>query len=264
MSQPANSLTIVALVRNEIDHIAPCFSSLRPLVELTGAETLIVLNDEADTDVEEAACGAAGRVVRSRFVNFSEQRNCGLDLASSEWVFFIDVDERCTQDLAREIARAISRTECDAFRVPRRNFLFGNEVRHTGWWPDYQVRLLRRSQARYDPARAVHEFPIVSGPTCTLLHPLIHYNYEHWAHFIAKQRAYAPLEARALLESGQRARMRSLVGQPLREFKRRYIDYRGYRDGTLGLTLSIAMAIYRADVYRRMLALQRETEPTAS
>jgi (heptosyl)LPS beta-1,4-glucosyltransferase len=260
MSSPdpdvAAPLTIVALVCREIEHIRPCLRSLRPLVSLTGAQTLIVLDDKADEATEAEAQAVADRVVRSKFVNFSVQRNRALDLANATWVFFIDIDERATPALAEEIARAISQDNCAGYRVPRRNILFGREVKHTGWWPDYQTRLLRRDSARYDEARAVHEVPVLGGPLCDLAEPLIHLNYSTWGQFIRKQRSYAPLEAAALYAAGARARPRSFLGQPLREFKRRFIEGEGFRDGLLGLALSLAMAAYRAEVYRRLWNLQ--------
>jgi (heptosyl)LPS beta-1,4-glucosyltransferase len=256
---PADThLTIIALARNEARHLGPCFRSLQLLVDLTNAETLVVLDDHADEVTERIAHSVARRVARSRFVNFSAQRNRALELATSEWVFFIDPDERCTEPLALEIASVLDRAQCDAFRVPRRNILFGREVRHTGWWPDYQTRLLRRANARYDESRQVHEYPIVPGESCTLLNPLVHFNYDSWGHFIRKQRAYAPMEAGALYKDGHRARLRSLIGQPLREFKRRFVDYEGYRDGLTGLALSVAMAVYRGETYRQLRRIQRE------
>jgi hypothetical protein len=141
--------------------------------------------------------------------------------------------------------------------MPRRNFLFGHEMRHTGWWPDYQLRLMRPALSHYDDSRQVHEFPAVTGEIYSLLNPLIHFNYASWGQFISKQRAYAPLEAAALYSEGVRARPVSLIGQPLRELHRRLVTYHGWRDGNQGILLSIAMAVYRFDVYRRLLQLNR-------
>ncbi len=256
MTEEQPTLTIVALAWHEAEHLGSCFKSLQPLIGLTHATTLVLLDEEADDTTAEVARRVAGRVASSHFVNFSAQRNRALELADTEWVFFIDADERCTEDLAREIANAVRRNDCSAFRLPRRNFFFGREVRHTGWWPDFQTRLLRRVFVHYDESREVHEYPTVDGPVCTLLNPLIHFNYEDWKQFIEKQRAYAPLEARALYEAGHRARVRSFIGQPLREFKRRFIDYRGYRDGLLGLALSAAMSVYRAETFRQLRRIQ--------
>jgi glycosyltransferase involved in cell wall biosynthesis len=256
MSEEQPTLTVIALARNEAEHLSSCFKSLQTLISLTQAETLVLLDEDADAATAQVAHRVAGRVGISRFVSFSAQRNRALELANTEWIFFIDADERCTESLAREIARDLRRDDCSAFQLPRRNILFGHEVRYAGWWPDYQIRLLRRAHVRYDESRQVHEYPTVDGTVCTLLNPLVHFNYESWRQFIEKQRAYAPLEARALYEAGHRARLRSYIGQPLREFKRRFVDYRGYRDGLLGFALSAAMSIYRAETYRQLRRIQ--------
>lgn len=252
------NLTIIALAWNEANDLVPCFNSFRPLVD-TGADTLIVLDHKADATTAGAANRAASTVVQNRFENFAQQRNFALDTAATEWVFFIDPDERATPELCDEILRVIQRRNCDAWQVPRRNFLFSKEVRYTGWYPDYQIRLFRRENIRYDASRKVHELPLISGDTCSLLNPLIHYNYRTWGQFIQKQRQYAPLEAEALFSSGTRARVRSIIGQPAREFVRRFIEYGGWRDGLLGFALSLAMAAYRLEVYRQLFRLQRNT-----
>jgi glycosyltransferase involved in cell wall biosynthesis len=245
------------LATNVARHLAPCFASTTPLIEQTGARTLVILNQGGDTATAEVARRLADRAVERPFENFSRQRNYALELAQTDWVLFIDADERLTPALCSEIATVVERGLGAGWQIPRRNFLFGREMRHTGWWPDYQVRLIRPSVSHYDDTRHVHEFPIVSGETYTLLNPLIHFNYESWAQFFSKQRAYAPLEAQALYNDGVRARPRSLLGQPLRELQRRFITYQGWRDGIQGLALSIAMAVYKADVYRRLLAEDR-------
>jgi hypothetical protein len=111
-------------------------------------------------------------------------------------------------------------------------------MRGAGWSPDYQLRLLRRAGARYAPGALVHEVAALDGPAGWLAHPLIHYNYDTLAEFVAKQRRYAALEARSLWRRGERVRARAYLGQPLREFWRRYVTLEGYRDGALGLLLA--------------------------
>ena len=249
-------LTIAALARDETRHLQACFASLKPLTTRADVDTLIVLDARASEATERMAHTLANRVVKNPFDNFSKQRNHALSRATGDWLFFIDPDERMTPPLAREIEEAINQAQLVAYRVPRRNILFGHEVRHTGWWPDYQVRLLKRVACRYDESREVHEFPIVRGETGTFTQPLIHYNYDTWGQFFRKQWSYARYDARALYAVGRRARPRSLVGQPFREWKRRFIDYQGYKDGPLGLALSVAMALYTAETYRQLWRLQ--------
>ncbi len=247
-----SALTICTLAWHESMHLGPCFMSLARLRKLTGAETLIVLNSDGDQETEQVALRVADRVIKCDFVNFSIQRNYALDDATGEWVFFIDADERCTPQLAAEIAEVISNPSCAAYRVPRRNILFRREIRHTGWWPDYQVRLLNKNLCRYNPERHVHEFPIVQGETGTLFSPMLHYNYATWSEFFKKQRSYARLDAAARLSEGHEVRIRSFIGGPAREFVRRYVSLEGYKDGYMGLLLALAMSAYQVEVLRQM------------
>ena len=135
--------------------------------------------------------------------------------------------------------------------VPRRNYIWGRWIRHTGWYPDYQLRLLRRGFAHYDPAREVHEIVILDGPEAYLQNPLIHYNYRTVRQFLRKQNYYADYEAAILVEQGIRPRPHSFVLQPLREFHRRYVTLDGYKDGAHGLLLSLLMAYYTFVAYWR-------------
>lgn len=253
----ATDLTIVALAWNEVNDLARCFASVAPLIEATHATTIVLFDPGGDEQTLAVARRVADRTQVHPFVNFSAQRNRALDIAQTRWVFFIDPDERMTVALAAEIVAALLIDDYAAYRVPRKNIFFGREVRHTGWYPDYQVRLLDRTRCRYNERREVHEVPDVQGEFGTLRSSLVHFNYRTWRQFLRKQSSYAGLQARALYRSGHRARPRSLVGQPLRELKRRLIDNQGYRDGLLGIALSVAMAYYALVVYVKLLRVQK-------
>jgi hypothetical protein len=139
--------------------------------------------------------------------------------------------------------------------VPRRNIIAGEWVRHAGWWPDRQLRLLKRGHAHYDEGRAVHELAILDGPDGVLEEPLLHLNYASLSEFRAKQRRYALLEAQALWESGIRPKPHSLVLQPIRELRRRMIELRGVRQGPMGLRLGCEMALASFWTYRELRAI---------
>src|SRR5690606_10581981 len=77
-----------------------------------------------------------------------------------------------------------------------------------------------------------------------LSEPLLHLNYDTLAEFRAKQIQYAEMRITMLQRDGQRPRARTFVGQPLREFWRRFVALGGYRDGAFGLLLATLMAWY--------------------
>lgn len=210
------------------------------------ADERLVLVDAATRDrTREIARSLGARVEERTFDNFAAQRDAALSLASGEWILFVDADERVTPELCREVLATIDRPgACRGFWIPRHNYLMGRVVRHAGWFPDYQLRLLERGAAHFDPARLVHEGALVDGLVGHLREPLVHFNYRTLAEFVDKQERYCPFEAQRWLARFGRPRARALIGQPLREFWRRYVRLEGYREGWLGVVLCMLLAYY--------------------
>ena len=236
------SLVAVILAKNEAKHITACIDSLRSWVD-----AVLVWDSGSDDATPELAILAGALVVGRPFDNYATQRQAALDTIDAEWIFFVDADERATSALAAEIRKAIASPQPDApvgYWVPRRNFIVGHEIKGGGYFPDYQLRLLRRGRARYDLTREVHEVVELDGKAGYLEHPLIHYNYDSWQQFHHKQRFYARYEARILAGRGIRPRPHNFILQPLREFRRRFITLKGWKDGIPGLKLAIYLAWY--------------------
>ncbi|HEU5315983.1 MAG TPA: glycosyltransferase family 2 protein, partial [Chloroflexota bacterium] len=200
-------------------------------------------------------------VVVRAWESWAAQRNAALAHVRTPWVFFVDVDERVPLELAEEIGATVSRaTEVGqpvGFWVPRQNLIMGRWVRHAGWHPDYQLRLFRVDRGRYASDRAVHELVQLDGSDARLTARLVHHNYEAWGQFWRKQLRYARAEATQLHAAGQRARPRNLVLQPLRELRRRFVTLGGYREGLLGLALSVVLAGADLVKYAELLRLGR-------
>ena len=255
-------MTGAVIARDEASSIRGCLESL------SWADELLVVLDDRTTDATEAISRQlTDRVFVHPFANFPTQRNIAIGLVRTEWVFFVDADERVTPELAAELRQAIAARgdfEPSGYWVPRRNIIWGRWIRHGGWYPDYQLRLLRRDRARYDEAREVHELVLLDGAAGHLREPFVHYNYASVAQFVAKQRAYSTLDARVLLNKGLRPRMRSFVLQPLREFNRRYFVHQGFRDGPHGLLLAALLAYFTFATYWKLWRLTRGTRPHRS
>ena len=239
------------IARDEEKHLATCLDSLR------WTDERIVLLDDRTTDGSAAAARELGvEVVPRKFTTFPNQRNAVLELAAerhpNSWLFFVDADERSSQGLAAEIRQVVvdsGETTPVGYWVPRRNYIWGEWIRHGGWSPDYQMRLMRASKARFDAGRDVHELAILNGTEGYLQERLVHYNYDRLDQFLVKQRYYCRLEAQRLRRAGIHAKPQNFVLQPLREFRRRYVDLEGYRDGWRGLTLSVLLAWYAGVTY---------------
>jgi (heptosyl)LPS beta-1,4-glucosyltransferase len=198
----------------------------------------------SEDDTCDLARSARALVVQRPWDNFAAQRQAVLDTVAAEWLLFVDADERVTPALGREVRTVVQQNLHNGYWIPRRNFIVGHEMRAGGYFPDYQLRLLKRTAAHYDTTRAVHETVDVGGDEGWLQAPLVHFNYATWSQFHRKQRFYAAYEAEILRRRQISPRPHNFVLQPLREFRRRLLTLEGWRDGWPGLRLAFWLAWY--------------------
>ena len=159
-------LAAIVLTKNEEQHIGEC------LVSLTWADRRVVFDSFSTDRTCEIAREHGAEVMQHPFADYASQRNAALQAVDAEWIFFVDADERATPELAEEITKIVvdSRpmstmeggpgkgAEIAGWYVPRHNYLFGQLTRGAGYWPDYQMRLLKRGLAHYDrPASEIVE-----------------------------------------------------------------------------------------------------------
>ncbi|CAN5621789.1 glycosyltransferase family 2 protein [soil metagenome] len=241
-------ITAVVLTRNEARFIAGCLDSLRLVTD-----DILVIDSRSTDRTAEIAAGMDARVEYVDWQGFAGTRNFALDRCRlSSWLLFVDADERVPPGLARELQATVNaaRSDVDGFLIPRRNVICGRIMRAGGWWPDYQLRLMRPGRCRYPEDAAVHEAARCAGTVLALNMPLIHLNYRTWREFFRKQLSYARLAG----ASSPNLRRRSYLGAPTRSFWRRFVSEQGFLDGLHGLTAAgiIGLAeIYRVWVARR-------------
>ncbi len=268
-----SSLSVAIIARDEERHIGDAIRSVAGL-----ADEVLVLLDERTSDGTAAISRELGaRVVVELWRGFGAQRNRALDLCQSEWVLFLDADERVTPELQEEIRAIVSSpvemtkwqddkmvdasitVSLVGYWIPRYNQFFGKTLRGGGWYPDHQLRLLRRGHARYDEARQVNEYAELDGDAGYPHEHLLHLNIERFDELWRKQTNYAIQEAQTLWHEGRRARWRNFVGAPLREFVRRYVRLGGWRDGMLGLFLCATLAYFELIKFAHLKGLENLT-----
>jgi len=172
-------------------------------------------------------------------------KNYGFEKATSDWILSLDADERITPELAQEIRMMTNQYNNHAgYWIPRKNIIFGKWIEHTGWYPDYQLRLFKKGKGKF-LEKHVHEMLHVEGETAKLQHPLLHLNYETVQQFIGKMSTiYTPNEAKNLQEKGYKVSYFDVITMPAKEFISRFFAQQGYKDGFHGLVLSLLQAFY--------------------
>ena len=231
---PRVTVTIITL--DEAEHIAAAIDSA------SWADEVIVVDSGSADDTVAIARAKGARTETRAWTGYVDQKNFAAGLASNDWIFSLDADERIPPPLATEI-RALLSTEpsLGGYRVPRVTHHLGRWVRTTDFYPDYQTRLYNRQKARWQ-GRYVHESVTVDGPSGQLSHELEHYSYRDLREHLDRINHYTTLAARQMHEGGRRANALDLLVHPPAAFLRNYVLRRGFLDGTAGLTLSIVNA----------------------
>ncbi|MGC9469754.1 MAG: glycosyltransferase family 2 protein [Anaerolineae bacterium] len=244
-------LASVILTLNESKHISACIETLQ------WTDQVVVVDSYSSDDTCDLARNAGASVIQHPFENYAQQRNFALESVNADWILFVDADERSTPALAREVRHVIEERRETGWWIPRHNYIMGHRMRATGWYPDYQMRLLKRTAATYDPNRGVHELVVLQGEAGHLTSHLIHYNYETLRAFRAKQRRYLDYDIKVMAASGIRPKFYSPYTQAVRHFWWRFITLQGWKDTVWGLLLSVLMGIYEGMKVKGVLQLQR-------
>ena len=198
------NISVLILTLNEEQDLPGCLDSV------AWSDDIHIFDSHSTDRTAEIARARGATVTERTFDTYARQRNAAMQLPFRHaWVLVLDADERATPELSLEARQAAAATAGDvsAFRIRRRDFLWGTWLKHAQLTP-YYVRLLRVGKVSY--TRDVNEFVEVEGETGELSAPLDHMAFSKGlSHWVAKHNQYSSSEAE-LLASGDAVRDASL------------------------------------------------------
>jgi glycosyltransferase involved in cell wall biosynthesis len=226
-------------------------------------EIIVVDSQSTDNTVAIAQQHGAKVAQPNDWPGFGPQKNRALDLASCDWVFSIDADERVTPMLAAEIKQLLKLGGAHAaYKLPRLSSYCGKFIRHAGWQPDYVLRLFKRDSARFSDD-LVHERVVTVQPVIALQNHLLHYSYLNFSQVLSKVDAYSTASAKQAYARGKRSSVLGALGHGAWAFFRTYVIRRGFLDGAHGLALAISNAETSYYKYLKLWHMQQVEEAAA-
>jgi glycosyltransferase involved in cell wall biosynthesis len=239
MTHTPPTLSAIVITRNEAHNLHDCLQSMRGLVD----EIIVVDSQSTDATVAIAQQHGAKVSQPADWPGFGPQKNRALALATCDWVFSIDADERVTPELAEEIKRVLLHTADAnvAYQVPRLSWYCGRFMKHSGWQPDHVLRLFKRGTAKFTDD-LVHERLVVNAQTQKLTGILLHYSFLNFSQVLLKINAYSDASAKQAYLKGKRATVFTAVGHGFWAFFKTYFLKAGFLDGQHGLALAISNA----------------------
>ena len=253
MNMPRISAVVNTL--NEEKKIGRCLASLK------GFANEIVVVDMMSTDqTREIAKKYGAKVFKHKRTGYVEPaRNFAIEKAKNDWVFVLDADEEIKEGLKIFLKQEIKKPQADYYRIPRKNIIFGKWMKHSGWWPDMNIRFFKKGAVSWN--EIIHSVPMTVGKGLDL--PLKedmairHRHYSSVEEYITRMNKYTTIQAKDLNKNGVEFKWRDVLVKPAAEFLRRYFAEAGYKDGLHGLTLSLLQVMSELTVYVKLWQKQK-------
>ena len=168
--------------------------------------------------------------------------------------FSIDADEVVSQQLKDEILSLKTNNPADGYKIPRLSYYMNRPIKHSGWYPDYQLRLFNRNLGKWKD-REIHESVKMNSTARVkkLQSDILHFSVKSSAqhHKMIGER-YAPLSAKLMLKNGRQTSPFKISTVGFTTFIRSFLIQGGFLDGLPGFCIS-SFAAHHAFLKHLML-----------
>ncbi len=260
---PTNSISVLILTKNEEKDISGCLESVK------WCDDIHVFDSFSDDKTVDIAQKGGATVIQREFSGYASQKNAALMSCRfrHSWILLLDADERVPHSLLKEINDTLPNvsSEVAAFRIRRRDFLFGQHLKHAQITPWY-IRLVRKGHAQFE--REINEVIRVDGKVSSLREPFNHFPFSKGiSHWLDKHNRYSSMEAEQWIKQNrehevfqwskalfardhikrryhQKGVFYKLPSRPLIKWLYMVLWRRSFLDGAAGLTYATLQSIY--------------------
>lgn len=249
-------ISVVINTLNEEENLPRAIGSVKGV-----ADEIVVVDMHSEDTTREIAKKLGAKVFLHEPTGYVEPaRNFALRQAQGEWVFILDADEEASEGLVKKLKNvANSSNSSDFYRLPRLNFIFGKAIKHSRWWPDYNIRFFKKGAVKW--SEIIHSVPETHGrgedlPAKEEL-AIIHHHYDSLSQYMERMQRYTDIQARFLMKDGYKFTWGDLMRKPVAEFLSRFFAGEGYKDGVHGLVLAILQAFSEVLVLMKVWEAER-------
>src|SRR5271168_1470998 len=214
-------LSVCIITLNEEANIVRTLESVKDVAD----EIIVVDSGSTDRTVSLAQSRGA-KVFTEEWKGFARQKNSALAKATGDWILYLDADEEVSRELAASIEALLKSGEStppfDGYLIARRNIYLHRWFKHSGYYPDRSLRLIKRGLAEFELS-LFHEEIKTTQETSILAGDLIHHAYPTFEGFIEHANRYSSLGAQMVVEKREAEfSIRDIVLRPLWAFISRY------------------------------------------
>jgi glycosyltransferase involved in cell wall biosynthesis len=225
-------ISFAIIGHNEAGFLSDCFESIKDIAY----EIVYVDCESKDESVEIAKKFNAKIFFKKNDFNLNVNKQFAIDNCTGNWIFYIDPDERLTDELKSEILYVLKNTNCSGFLIPRKNFYFNKHLRYGGKYPDKQLRLFKNKYGFFE-CRSIHERITLRGKICEMKNPFIHIVVRDMRHLITKMDSYRIRTSEEYKRLGKS--VHGIVFKSIRRFFVNYFLKFGFLDGLVGFFVAL-------------------------
>lgn len=239
-----NNLTVVILTKNEEENIQQVINNAKNCADYI----LVVDSGSMDKTVELAKAAGARVIYRVWDNDFSAQRNFALKYITTEWVLYLDADERLTESIIAEIKKVINENKKALYKFERRTSAFGKDFKYGVLSPDYVKRMFPVKNGKWQGK--VHEAVVTELPVIKLNGYIKHYTYKNFEQYISKMNVYSSIWAE---NSNKKVGfIKDIVFRPIFAFIKMYVIQLGFLEGWFGFVLAVNYSLYTLNKYAKL------------
>ncbi len=246
-----SKISAVIITKNEAHNIAKCLSALKAV-----ADDILVV-DSFSTDKTKAIAEENGaRVIQKEWEGYAKAKNFANSKAYHDWILSVDADEILSNELIQQI-QAIRLTTGTVYSLDRINNFCGQWIKHSGWYPDWKIRLFDRNEV-YWVGAYVHEklkHP-VNYKIERLSGKLYHYSYATLEDHRKRIETYSQLAAEDMYANGKNASFVKMYLSPVSRFLKTLFLKRAFLDGKNGWIISRRNALLVYLKYKKLKQLE--------
>lgn len=248
------TISAAIITHNEERNIRRCLASLKGVVDE------IVVLDAFSTDQTPEICREFGVEFHQRiWEGYSKSKNYLNTLTNSDYILSIDADEAPDERLIQELLRLKADGPSGVYRLNRLTNYCGKWIRHSGWYPDYKIRIFPKNGSFWS-GEFVHEELVYPDKLQVkiLEGHLLHYSYYSFKEHRQRADMYSELTAQKLHASGKKAGFLKPCLSAMGRFIAMYFIKQGFLDGRMGFKIALISAASNKYKYSELRRLNRE------
>jgi glycosyltransferase involved in cell wall biosynthesis len=243
MTRPPVSAFIAT--HNEEARIGRCLESVK------WCDEIVVVDDNSTDRTKEICRRYTENIFNRKWDGYASQKGFAMQQTTNDWVLLMDSDEELSPALINEIQTELENLPDGVcgYEIPRKVFYLGRWMNHSGWYPDYKLRLYRKSRG-YMGGEDPHEVFVLDGGRKRLRNDILHYSYKDISEQVATLNRYSDIFSEFKQWSITDV-FRMLLRPPIK-FLEMYIAKAGILDGLQGFAAASMMSYFVFIRYAKM------------